>query len=779
MWFAYLYRRAADATQWIPDPDEVAAAETEADCITALDVPPWDVTYELGVDALPPYVPDIRTELLAPVPRLFARVDTHDLTRQTYEYVSVIEDPDAPVPQPPQPLPGFSLAEQSVHAVHLVPPLGTTGQLLALDASRDLSWQDPSTTGLADGSVTTAKLADNAVQTAKILDATITGAKLATATITADKLAAGVLPTPPGAATESTPGLVQLATTAEVQAGTDTTKAVTPGRLVGRTATETRTGLVELATTAEAVTGTDTQRAVTPAGLAAGLAAIPAIPDASEATPGVIRLATLAQVSAGTDDTTAVTPFKLLSRTTNETRAGLVELATQAETTTGTDDARAVTPLKLAQRLAALPTASETVTGVLEIATQAETTMGTDDARAVTPLKLQQRLTAMLPPAATETVAGILELATAAETTTGTDTTRAVTPAGLAAKVPAGTALSVARYASGGASVEATPGLGTTSDGRLGIGVTPPATQALAVRGNVGLVRDDGSALSQNWTLYAPSSNVSLNAYRARGTEALPEATQANDVFLRLVGRGYDGSAFPTGARTWIDFLGAELWTPTTQGSQMTFTTTTQGTLTQAERLRLDGLGNVQIGAPGVGTGLAGGVALKAGSAATSSPADTVQLWVRDRASVAGKASLHVRTEDGTSHVLGDLVGLGTLCDATLGVGSYQALNVKGWQLFVGQSSVQERAMALIASAWISSTDATRTGRLTLSAYDAVALREVVRVEADGTAGRLSFYGATAVVKPTVTGSRGGNAALASVLTALNSLGLVTDSSTS
>lgn len=42
----------------------------------------------------------------------------------------------------------------------------------------------------------------------------------------------------------------------------------------------------------------------------------------------------------------------------------------------------------------------------------------------------------------------------------------------------------------------------------------------------------------------------------------------------------------------------------------------------------------------------------------------------------------------------------------------------------------------------------------------------------------IGFYGATPVAKPTVSGSRGGNAALASLLTALASQGLVTDSST-
>ena len=43
---------------------------------------------------------------------------------------------------------------------------------------------------------------------------------------------------------------------------------------------------------------------------------------------------------------------------------------------------------------------------------------------------------------------------------------------------------------------------------------------------------------------------------------------------------------------------------------------------------------------------------------------------------------------------------------------------------------------------------------------------------------RLGFFGATPILKPTVTGAKGSNAALASLLTQLASLGIVTDSST-
>lgn len=47
-----------------------------------------------------------------------------------------------------------------------------------------------------------------------------------------------------------------------------------------------------------------------------------------------------------------------------------------------------------------------------------------------------------------------------------------------------------------------------------------------------------------------------------------------------------------------------------------------------------------------------------------------------------------------------------------------------------------------------------------------------------GAAVQLAFHGATPVAQQTVTGSRGGNAALASLLTALDTLGLIVDSTT-
>lgn len=64
-------------------------------------------------------------------------------------------------------------------------------------------------------------------------------------------------------ATTTALGTAEIATDAEVQAGTDTERMVTPANLVSRTATETRTGIAEIATQTEMNTGSDDARMVT------------------------------------------------------------------------------------------------------------------------------------------------------------------------------------------------------------------------------------------------------------------------------------------------------------------------------------------------------------------------------------------------------------------------------------------------------------------------------------------------------------------------------------
>ena len=60
-----------------------------------------------------------------------------------------------------------------------------------------------------------------------------------------------------------------------------------------------------------------------------------------------------------------------------------------------------------------------------------------------------------------------------------------------------------------------------------------------------------------------------------------------------------------------------------------------------------------------------GVLSIKSGTAPSTSPADAVQMWSADRGATVGKAGLHIRSEDGTSHVFSDFSGIGTVSPTT------------------------------------------------------------------------------------------------------------------
>lgn len=385
------------------------------------------------------------------------------------------------------------------------------------------------------------------------------------------------------------------------------------------------------------------------------------------------------------------------------------------------------------------PAATESQAGLIELATQAEVTAGTDAARAVTPLTLATRLTAVLPQSASETVAGLVELATATETTTGTDTTRAVTPAALAAKVPSGVGLSLLRYAASGTALEAAP-LTVLSDTKIALGTTTPLTTERITLS--GAVDELPLGVVATTTSLANQSPVLRLLRRSTGI-------MADNFGLAL--------SFLVGDTDGVDNTLGHL-TCKRQGAdnsgRFTVRTANAGTLagnTAPGDLAVDPVGNVSLNVDVLSAGGTRVLALGQGTAPSSGPADAVQMWSADRGGVAGKNSLHVRSEDGTSHVLGDVAGHGTLCAATLGSGaSYAALNVRGGQLYVNQSSVQERPQALIAPSFTVATDATRESRLALSVYDATASREFLRGETASGAARIGFLGASASARITL-----------------------------
>jgi hypothetical protein len=171
-------------------------------------------------------------------------------------------------------------------------------------------------------------------------------------------------------------------------------------------------GLIELATQAEVDAGTDTERAVTPATLKQYVAtASPPPPDATTAVKGIAQFADAAGVTAGLTD--RVVTANLL-KTTNDTLSTATTDITNLQTSVTTLQGQTVD-------------ATTTVKGIVQLADAAAIAAGTAG-RVVDAAQLK----AFTPADASETVKGIVELATTAEVLAGTDTVRAVTSKGLA-----------------------------------------------------------------------------------------------------------------------------------------------------------------------------------------------------------------------------------------------------------------------------------------------------------------------------------------------------------
>jgi hypothetical protein len=123
-----------------------------------------------------------------------------------------------------------------------------------------------------------------------------------------------------------------------------------------------------------------------------------------------------------------------------------------------------------------------------------------------------------------------------------------------------------------------------TSAGNVGIGTTSPGT-ALDVAGDA--VRVTRAA-----------ANAAFLGRQSNGTLASPTATTSGDQIVVLAGSGYNGSAYTTTPSAAMRYLALENFTATANGAAITFETTPIGSspAARAERMRIDGSGNVGIG---------------------------------------------------------------------------------------------------------------------------------------------------------------------------------------
>ncbi|APU02447.1 tail fibers [Aeromonas phage SW69-9] len=188
-------------------------------------------------------------------------------------------------------------------------------------------------------------------------------------------------------------------------------------------------GIIRIATTAEMQAGTSANTAITPALLKLAMET----PQASETIVGNTRYATNAEALALTLNTAAITPANLgyvfANKAATESARGTMRISTQTQATSGTDDATTMTPLKTKLAIQALSqawgTATESARGVVQMATVAQALQGTlRDGFAISPYTLSKM-------AGTESAAGMFKIASNSQILALADNTVVVTPAKL------------------------------------------------------------------------------------------------------------------------------------------------------------------------------------------------------------------------------------------------------------------------------------------------------------------------------------------------------------
>lgn len=290
------------------------------------------------------------------------------------------------------------------------------------------------------------------------------------------------------------------------------------------------------------------------------------------------------------------------------------------------------------------------------------------------------------------------------------------------------------------------------------IGATSNPHSTANARG-LSVVRSGGVQANLNLFSFGNTGLIrAVAGYTARGTPALPTATQSGDGIVYALA-GHTGSAYVAPAR--IGLVAAENWSGTNQGSYITFDTTALAATTITERFRVGPSGQWGIG--GATYGSAAQYFRSAGSAAAPT-------WATVAASEIGSgAALTGANDTNVTLTLGGTPTTALLAAASLTLGWTGTLGVArgGTNLAsyaVGDVLYASGATTLAGLADVAAGSYLRSGGVstaplwsTLIVPNAATVNQVVHATATNTYGgsaNLTFSGSNLIVTGTQQVSR-------------------------
>ncbi|MBI4991851.1 MAG: hypothetical protein HZB99_01415 [Candidatus Harrisonbacteria bacterium] len=221
--------------------------------------------------------------------------------------------------------------------------------------------------------------------------------------------------------------------------------------------------------------------------------------------------------------------------------------------------------------------------------------------------------------------------------------------------------------------------------GRVGIGTANPGAQ-------LEIVEEATSTGLRVITYMGSDANVTpfINQRSARGTANSPSASQSDDTLGAFSAGGYDGTGFPDTSKVQIRMNAAENWSPTNNGTYMTFRTTPIGDTTRLVRMKIADNGRI-----GIGTTTPRALLAVHGDALFSGNLTLANLTATGTMTLSGITGTSTIAHGLTIATSGGNVGIGTANPSAVKVDIAGDLRIQGPD---GYNAAAERAILYLGS---------------------------------------------------------------------------------